>query len=157
MVWTPNPVGLFRAFTISAVATLLMVGGCNPHTSDRDIKSISVADARRLVTDSKRKPKPDLVLLIDPRSEPEFLAGHIPGARHLLLSDVTMGRPADRAIDRFSNIIVYGTDPASAPARGMTKRLISSGYDDVYLLDGGLVEWESQGGEVVRGDRAPQP
>ena len=41
------------------------------------------------------------------------------------------------------------SDPSNAPARAMTKRLIASGYSDVALLEGGLLQWQAQGGEVV--------
>lgn len=49
-----------------------------------------------------------------------------------------------------SEVIVYGDNPGSTPARAMVKRLIQAKVRNVWLFSGGLQEWETTGGTVER-------
>ncbi len=143
---------------IARIALLALAGcaglaGCETSTSDKDIRNISVSELRDLARRADAGQK-NLYLLIDPRSSAAFAAGRIPGAINMQLPQVDPRRGVDPALDRYENLVVYGNNPASAPARGMTKRLLSVGYDGVRLLAGGLEEWESLGYPV---DRDPAP
>jgi rhodanese-related sulfurtransferase len=137
--------------TVGLTLSLGVLFGCETSTTERDVErnTISVNELRKLLDQAERKNKDTLVLLIDPRPLREFEQGHIPGAKNLTLSAFNPNGVTDRTLERYSKIVVYGSDPASAPARGMTKRLLAIGYDDVAMLDGGLVQWTAQGGEVV--------
>jgi rhodanese-related sulfurtransferase len=164
----PNPKLLFRQgglqfgrWNARKVAGLLWIlfgccipafvgTGCAQRTTDKDIKSLNVAQVRRLVLE-RDKGNAKAILLIDPRAKRDFEEGHIPTARNLLLSDVPIGSEIDEQIASHENIVVYGTDPGSAPARGMVKRLIGLGYEHVRFLEGGLKGWKEQGGEVATG------
>lgn len=68
----------------AAIALVGMLGGCQRAISDKDIQPISLAEVRAL-TQSDR---PDVVLLIDPRSPAAFARGHLPGARNLSLEAI---------------------------------------------------------------------
>lgn len=84
---------------------------------------------------------PKAALLVDPRASEDFVTGHIPGARNLLLSQVNPKRDRDPELEKYDVLIVYGDNPGSAPARAMVKRLLALGYDDVKWFPGGFEEW----------------
>ena len=125
--------------------------GCNTNITDRDVDkhTVSVAEVRRLMDLQQRKNRDDVILLVDPRPEPDYAKGHIPGARNLLLSKVKEKGPLDQTIERYKNVIVYGYDPSSAAGRGMTKRLMAAGYDGVAFYSGGIYQWTATGGSLV--------
>jgi hypothetical protein len=64
---------------------VLWTPGCDKNITDRDIRTISGSEVRRLVDDAAAKGKRDLVLLIDPRT-PRVQVGHMPGARNIQLN-----------------------------------------------------------------------
>jgi 3-mercaptopyruvate sulfurtransferase SseA len=118
-------------------------------TSDQDISMMSVVQARRLWLRQRENPSPAGAVFIDCRGKEFFAQGHIPGARHMLISEVVW-RKLVPALEASDAIIVYGDNPGSPAARGMVKRMQAYGYDDVYLLDGGLEAWRVNGGELAQ-------
>jgi 3-mercaptopyruvate sulfurtransferase SseA len=133
-----------RGWILGALGVGLALGGCDKNTRDTDIKFVRVSEVRTLV-DKRDRGDAEAVLLVDPRSERAFAEGHIPGARNLRLPQVDAKKDADPQIEKYNRIIVYGDDPSSASARGMTKRLLAVGYKGVRLYPGGLKEWLSRG------------
>jgi 3-mercaptopyruvate sulfurtransferase SseA len=140
--------GEFPTRLVLATALLCLVvwclGGCDRTTRDTDIKLISVSEVKTLL-DQKTRGKSDAVILIDPRPRKYFDQARIPTARHLTLGNVSVRASVDPSISRHSVIVVYGDDPASASARGMTKRLMAVGYRGVVLFAGGMKEWRQRG------------
>jgi len=130
------------------VALTLLLPACDKSTKDSDISDLSAAATQRLLHDSKSKNKPDLVLLVDPRSPREFAQGHIPGAKNIQLDEIKPGESRLVAYDKYDTIIVYGSDPGSPIAKAMTKRFLMNDYREVYRLQGGLKEWIESGGQV---------
>jgi len=139
------------ALTASGVFAVGALSGCKNEVSDKDIKTIPLADAARL--QARSGSHPTLVLMIDPRSEIDFAEGHIPGARNLQLPKVDPDRGADPAISRYDNLIVYGDNPGSPVARAMAKRLMVAGYKrkKVKWFADGLDAWTRAGLPVERG------
>ena len=84
-------------------------------------------------------------VLIDPRPPSRFRAGHIPGALNIQIAEIDPERPREKRLKDAGMIIVYGDDPTSAPARGMTKRLHATGYNNARMYAGGLTEWRRGG------------
>lgn len=131
-----NPIS--RVFVLSALVAGLV--GCDKHITDKDIEFTSLAEVKRL-SDLVTSRDPRAALIIDPRPYAAFEASRIPGAVSIDLPGVDPNDEPDPAMEGFGQIIVYGDNPGSAPARAMTKRLLAVGYDDVYLFPGGLEEW----------------
>jgi rhodanese-related sulfurtransferase len=129
----------------------ILLGACEREITDKDVDkhTVSVSEVRRLIDLGQKKNRDDVILLVDSRSEQDFVKGHLPGARNIQISDIKPKAPIDKSIDRYKNIIVYGYDPASASARGMTKRLMGKGYDNVAFYSGGVYQWAATGGELV--------
>ena len=130
----------------------LVIGGCTPTTTDKDIRYISGAEVLKVMADAKADGDRMRMVLIDPRPEAEYEAGHIEGAWHMTLPMVPVGRSPQTNLNSYEWIVVYGNDPGSATARGMSKRLIANGYSpDIYLYAGGMLDWTRQGGSVETG------
>ena len=128
----------------AAIALVGMLGGCQRAISDKDRQPISLAEVRAL-TQSDR---PDVVLLIDPRSPAAFARGHLPGARNLSLEAIDDRFGTTPELERYANLVVYGDDPGTGVGRAMAKRLMSVGYKSVRLFFGGVSEWRRAGLEL---------
>lgn len=150
---------------LAAVAVFPFVG-CSTDTSDRDLEFIDAARAIELHARDQGRAQAT-TLFVDPRPVAQFQSQRIPGAVHLPIGQATGAAqrlaPIDgpaanqpRALSEFSNVVVYGTDPASASAPGLAKRLMGLGLRDVAVLRGGLLSWRTRGGPIA-GDAVPAP
>jgi rhodanese-related sulfurtransferase len=146
--------GMTRTFVIAAVGVAGLpgaagLGGCTKQYSDRDIRPITLADVRKLAASDK----PSAVLLVDPRPPADYQTAHLPGARSLGLSEVKSKSDGNLnpELAAYTELIVYGDDPASAIARAMTKRLMEAGHERVRMFAGGLSEWRRAGLRVDTG------
>lgn len=131
--------GIFVLLSTLAAA----LPACERTTRDTDIKFISVSEAKNLF-DRVNRGETKAAMFIDPRPAKEFAASHIPGARNLTLPQVKPKSKPDPRLMEYSVLIVYGNDPASATARGMTKRLIEVGYEKIRFFAGGLEDWNQR-------------
>jgi 3-mercaptopyruvate sulfurtransferase SseA len=129
---------------LAAVLSVWVLSGCERETRDTDIKLVSVGEVKAL-WDRKARGSEFAVLFVDPRPAKAFNAGHITGARNLPLPHIDPKGDRDPMIERFDNIVVYGDDPGSATARGMTKRLLAVGYKHIRFFAGGLEQWKARG------------
>ena len=123
-----------------------IAAGCRgpSKTSDKDIVWVDPAEAEELSHGEKgllgkRSP----AAFVDCRNEPEFLAGHIPGAINLPFQDVSDHHGP--VLDGYVAVIVYGKDFGDPKADAMSKRLLELGYTDVKTLSGGLQAWTDAG------------
>lgn len=131
-------------------------GACERTTRDTDIVPIRVAEVRALL-DRQRDGQERLIVLIDPRPARDYQRAHIPGARHMELPRVPPTSTPDPDLKRYRHIVVYGDNPASPEARGMTKRLMAVGYRGVRWFVGGLEEWKARGYPVAGDGAAGAP
>ena len=134
---------------LAGIAGFLFIG-CERRTDDRDIQWVAVSEAQTL-----NEPKGFAIgrtkkmSYVDPRTEKDYAAGHIPGAILVPFGDLRQGAAA-QLID-YEIVIVYDTDFDDVVARALSKRLIEDGRWDVYTLTGGLRAWEKAGNEVAYG------
>jgi len=139
------------ALSLLALFSVLFVGACARRTSDSDIRTVSIAEVERTRTR-------DSVILIDPRAPSSYQQGHIPGALNIQIAEIDPDESRDPKLRKADRLIVYGLDPMSAAARGMTKRLLASGYSQARMFSGGLAEWTRSGLPVETGtDEDTQP
>lgn len=131
---------LAAAFLFAVLAT-----GCTgcKKIDERDINFVTTSEVQRLVARAANESK--LLILFDTRPEAEFHAAHLPGARNFTALQVDCELGKDPSISRFDNIIVYADHPNSAPAKALTKRLMSARYKNVRLFDGGVAAWKQAG------------
>lgn len=142
-----------RRLAAAAVLALGLLAGCDPNITDKDIIYLPFSRIQELHAKSQGS-SPRAALFIDPRAPQDYAAGHIRGARNLLLQRVNPKRDRDPELEKYGVLIVYGDNPGSAPAKAMVKRLMLLGYDDVKWFPGGLEEWRESGLPV---DSSPAP
>lgn len=92
---------------------------------------LSAAEAKQIIESGAQ--------LIDVRTEVEFEAGHIPGARHVPVADIQR-TAAD--FDQSAPVVLYcRTGNRSAP---VADAFAASGYN-AHSIEGGLVAWDEAG------------
>lgn len=145
-----NP--LLRACALLALLVAFVPGvACTRSTSDRDLvykrpsELVELANTAAGAFGSKGVPK---VLWLDPRTEAEFAAGHIPQATSIPFPDIE--RTHEVSCRGFDLYIVYDADYDDVMGRSAAKRLIELGYEPVYNMLGGLKAWEVDGYPIKR-------
>ncbi|MBS0191237.1 MAG: rhodanese-like domain-containing protein [Planctomycetes bacterium] len=144
-----------RTITLTCVAALWGLAGCEKDTRDSDIVQVKLAEVSELSAETASNPL--AVLFIDPRPQTEFEEGHIPGARNLLLTSFNGEKGRDPRISSFNEVIVYGDDPFSPVARAVNKRMLAMDYSDVRFFAGGMKEWKAANLPVETGPSKPLP
>lgn len=81
-------------------------------------------------------------IIVDVREDSEWQAGHIPGAIHIPLGDLSQRLPELKSLQHGSIITQCRSGKRSAQAQAALK---SAGFTDVYNLEGGLQAWQAQG------------
>lgn len=93
------------------------------------------------------------IVFLDVREQDEFEAGHLPGAKHIVYSEVgsMAGQlPHDRPI------VTYCIHSAHrAPEAANTLRAL--GFANAYVLEGGIVAWHAGGLTLRAADLAKAP
>lgn len=89
-------------------------------------------------------------LVLDVRTPLEYRELHVPDSVLLPLQDVTAGKVKELAGDRPVHVLCRSGNRASSAA----DILVSAGVENVSVLDGGILAWESEGLPVVRGQAA---
>jgi rhodanese-related sulfurtransferase len=86
-------------------------------------------------------------LILDVRSAEEFAAGHLQNAKHIALPELRT-RLKEIEKSKISTVITvceHGTRSASAASL-----LTKAGFEKVFILDGGVSAWKSQGLPTVK-------
>lgn len=120
-----------RTPTAILVCLLLLVWAAS---ASAEVGSVLPRDlAKQLASDA-----PPVVL--DVRSDPEWNAGHIPGALHIPVGEVE-SRLAE--IPRDRDVVVHcGVAPRARAAEAI---LVKSGHERVEHLEGGFTAWGAAG------------
>ena len=139
---------LLVSLTILGLMTMILGGCTKSNISDRKIDYIDLTRAVELF--EKQQKDGDVAIFIDTRKPERFAEGHIPGARHMRTPDIDLRYGADKSLENYKHLIIYGENPGQANVHAMAKRMIEAGYNGfakrrvkVYL--GGWREWEITG------------
>ena len=111
-----------------------------------DVRRIDADDLKKWMAKSKEQQP----VLIDVRPRAEFEFSHVPGARHMALSET----PASLGIPETTNesLIVY--DAAGRDSFAVAANLVRRGYARVQALEGGIFDWANRG-EPLEGSGGP--
>jgi len=106
-----------------------------------EIKAIDVENLKKLWDYNPT------LCVIDVREKHEWDDGHMPNAKHI---------PKDQIAEKIEEISPDKTSAIYLHCRSGTRSqiaastLISQGYKNVYSVDGGIVDWDLCGFEVVK-------
>jgi rhodanese-related sulfurtransferase len=112
------------------------------YLGDRD--GVEVIDRQELA----RRIKRGEVLVLDVRPEPEFVAGHVAGARSVPMSEL---RRNLSALPKDAEVVAYCRGPYCVYADDAVRELIRKGYRARRLVDG-FPEWKRAGLPVAAGN-----
>lgn len=89
---------------------------------------------------------------VDARPAEIFAQGHLPKARSLPLAELDSALESFlRDVARDSAIIVYCSGYGCPDSETVASRLMSSGFEDVMIYEGGFPEWKDSGLPVETG------
>lgn len=84
----------------------------------------------------------DKAIVLDIRPASEFSQGHMPGAINIPLPDMPLKIGQLNKYQSKSIIVVCASGNQSRKARAQLKKV---GFNEVFVLNGGIAEWQSQG------------
>lgn len=115
---------------------LVIIGGCMPQqeSTQGTYVDISPAEAKELIDQN-----PDLIII---DVSPHYAQGHLPGAVHYYLGDGSLDE-AIPTLDKNKTYLVYCH--VDSVARQGAQKLIDSGFQNVYRLEGNYSAWVDAG------------
>lgn len=90
----------------------------------------------------------DNALVVDIRALNDFQQGHISGSKNVLMSQFD---PESKQLASAKSLPVVVVCKTGMTATGAAKRLVKAGFEQVYVLDGGIEGWRSAGLPTVKG------
>jgi rhodanese-related sulfurtransferase len=137
----PEFIGNHMLLAIGFVVVLVMLVGGEVSRLFRGYRELTPGALTQLINR-------DSPLVVDLSSSQDFEKGHIPGARHVPLSQFD---PENKELAKVRElpVAVYcrsGTTSAQAAAR-----LVKAGFKRVFWLGGGLAAWQQADLPLVKG------
>ncbi len=90
----------------------------------------------------------DNALVVDLRAPGEFEKGHIPGSKNVLMSQFD---PENKKLAGAKALPVVMVCKDGQASSGAAKRLKKAGFEQVYVLDGGIAGWQQADLPLVKG------
>ncbi|WP_017463068.1 rhodanese-like domain-containing protein [Dyella ginsengisoli] len=87
-------------------------------------------------------------LLVDISPRDSFEKGHIPGAKHVLMSQFD---PESKDLAKAKELPVVVICRSGQTAQGAAQRLVKAGFQKVFYLGGGMGAWTQAQLPVVKG------
>jgi rhodanese-related sulfurtransferase len=140
------------AFAFAAIATLGALnrasaecGGIEQATLEepnQKTQEVSTQEVRRILADAS-------ALLIDSRSDAQYAAGHIPGARNVSgpQAVATVTKLVDG--DRSKALVLYCNGPFCQASRRLGEQLVAAGFTNVRRYQLGIPVWRALGGPTA--------
>jgi rhodanese-related sulfurtransferase len=130
---------------IACLAIVLLAAGCRPRIADSDDDGVIKARELNAILGTRDEP-----LILDVRSQKEWDNGHIPGAIHIPVRQLSrrigeIPRNGDRSL-----VVYCALGPRASHAK---KILEENNLGPVLLLDGHMRVWARSGYPVSRNGR----
>lgn len=125
------------AMAMAAIASVGILAGCS--SSNEAVKKVDPVEFSEVVN------QPGIVIL-DVRTPEEFSAGHIANAININLQSSDFASEVSK-LDKNATVAVYCR---SGNRSGVaTAQMAELGFVDMYDMQGGILDWEAAGGQVV--------
>lgn len=103
-------------------------------------KNVNASEAKKMIDKQK-------VVLVDVRTDGEWNAGHLKGAKHIDISKPDFDKKISE-LKKDATVIVYcAVGGRSSRAAGM---MSNKGFKKVYNMDGGINAWAANGFPIVK-------
>lgn len=90
----------------------------------------------------------DNALVVDLSATGDFEKGHIPGSRNVTLSQFD---PENKILSAAKSLPVVMVCRSGQTSGGAAKRLKKAGFENVFLLEGGIAAWQAADLPLVKG------
>lgn len=141
---------IFKRTIVLTILTSLIFSCAKYKQEKVTIKSTTVKQTQARVIQNK-------ATIIDVRTPEEYKASHIDGAININISSDSF----EKEIAKLDRDEVYVLHCGTNTTHGRTDQAITMmdklGFDEIYSMDGGIVEWEKQNLPVVKMDAKPEP
>jgi rhodanese-related sulfurtransferase len=127
----PEFLGNHLYLTLGFIGVLLALLTTEVQRFTRGYKALTPAGLTQLVNREN-------ALLIDVSSQQDFEKGHIPGARHVAMSQFD---PENKDLAKAKDLPVAIYCKNGQTSGQAAQRLLKAGFTKVYWLDGGLAAW----------------
>jgi rhodanese-related sulfurtransferase len=127
----PEFLGNHLYLTLGFIGVLLALVVSEAQRFTRGYKALTPAGLTQLVNREN-------ALLIDVSSLQDFEKGHIPGARHVAMSQFD---PENKDLAKARELPVATYDRNGTISGQAAQRLVKAGFTKVYWLEGGLAAW----------------
>lgn len=118
---------------------MLVFTGCKEKTVASEIRVITPQEVHDAVSDSHKHQ------LVDVRTLEEFNEGHLQNAQNICVTDADFEENISK-LDKTQPIYLYcRSGKRSAKAAEILKGM---GFKEIYDMEGGFLEWQSQGLKV---------
>jgi len=118
---------------VIAVITSLLLAGCS--TTTTGATNMNVSEFSKKITESG-------VVVLDVRTPGEFAEGYIEGAQNI---DFQSGN-FENEIAALDKNVTYAVYCRSGNRSGQAAKIMhDAGFNDVYNLDGGVIDWANEG------------
>ena len=125
------------ALAVAAIASVGLLAGCT--SSNEAIKKVDPVEFSEAIL------QPDVIIL-DVRTPEEFNAGHIANAININLEGSDFSSEVSK-LEKNATVAVYCR---SGNRSGVaTEQMAELGFVDMYDMQGGILDWEAAGGQVV--------
>lgn len=103
-----------------------------------------------LATDEFVKKRMGFIVLVDTRGPDAAEKGHIQGAVAIRLKDIPREK-SQFPVDRKVYIVLYDQKTNLSGMAPVVKKIVSWGYNRIYVLDGGYEGWLKKDGAIQKG------
>jgi rhodanese-related sulfurtransferase len=125
---------------VAALAMVMFASAQAPKLAVAEPKNVTPDEAEKLINSRK-----DLIIL-DVRTEDEFSAGHIKGAKNLSFLDDDFEQKL-KEVEGKPVLVHCASGGRSAKA---VKQMLGKEFPELYHMNGGLKAWKDAGKEVVK-------
>jgi len=127
-----------------ALIFIIFLLGCNQDSSSQESDfNISATEAHQMIQDNANNPD---FMIIDVRSEREFLEDHIENAVLIPNNSPDLEKVLSE-LDKDKTYLLYCL--VGARSSSMLGKMRKLGFEKIYNLDGGIMNWKGAGYEVV--------
>lgn len=141
--FSASPLPILKPYKPAVVEELEQIKDGNGNPVSQHIQNLDAELLKVLIENGE-------ALLVDARSEAEFLQKHIPSAINLPVTRFAeMYGEKEGLLQGKKVLVCYCSSEDCSDARLLAVRLYLKGHTDIFVLTGGIEAWEGEGNPVI--------